>query len=185
MLNYNKSEIEHWEEAIPLGNGNIGGLLFGSKKEIRLNLDSSSLWDTRAVKKFNLENYTFDELLRLYRGGEQMHGELEERFLRPEGVFPTKIPCCALIFTPDGCDECEFYFSLDDAVGGVKLSCGGKIECFLSAVDFIGYARYPKGVKLDLLPPDYDSIEKLDVGPDSNSLGLLGYPKGEVERGQY
>lgn len=180
MLNYNKKEIKCWEEAIPLGNGNIGGLLFGGKDGIRLNIDSSSLWDTRPVEKFNRDDFTFDEILRLYRGGEEMHDELNARFLSPEGVYPTKIPCGAVIFVPESGEECEFYFSMAEAVGGVKLSSADKIECFFSATNFLGYARFPESVKIEFLPPDYRCNNVGAAGPDSNSLGLLGYPEGKV-----
>lgn len=180
MLKYNKKEIAHWEEAIPLGNGSMGGLLFGDAKKIRLNIDSSSLWDLRVDQKYAREDYTYDELYRLYREGEEKNGELQERFGRPSGVYPTKIPCCAITFSPTSECDGEFFFSMKEALGGVKLSTDEKIECFFSATNFLGYIKYPKSVKIELLPPDYQTVTSTSSGPDSNSLGLLGYPKGTV-----
>ena len=39
--------INSWDEAIPLGNGLLGGLLWGDKNTIRLSLDRGDLWDER------------------------------------------------------------------------------------------------------------------------------------------
>ena len=180
MFGFNKKEIERWDEAVPLGNGNMGGLIFGNSKEIKLNIDSSSLWDLRFDSKFRREDYTFDELYRLYLEGEGKNEEMQQRFGRPSAVYPTKIPCCALIFTPEDGVETEFYFSMGEALGGVRLSTGEKIECFFSATNFLGYVKYPKSVKMSLLPPNYQTVTESQSGPDSNNLGLLEYPEGEV-----
>jgi hypothetical protein len=39
--------IETWDEAIPLGNGLTGGLLWGAENIINLSLDRGDLWDER------------------------------------------------------------------------------------------------------------------------------------------
>jgi alpha-L-fucosidase 2 len=39
--------IRNWDEAIPLGNGLMGGLLWGEKNILRLSLDRGDLWDVR------------------------------------------------------------------------------------------------------------------------------------------
>jgi hypothetical protein len=39
--------IDRWDEAIPLGNGLTGGLLWGGGNSIRLSLDRGDLWDLR------------------------------------------------------------------------------------------------------------------------------------------
>jgi alpha-L-fucosidase 2 len=40
--------INTWDEAIPLGNGLMGGLLWGENNTIRLSLDRGDLWDERS-----------------------------------------------------------------------------------------------------------------------------------------
>jgi alpha-L-fucosidase 2 len=55
VLEFPKSEdnliltapIDRWDEAIPLGNGLLGGLLWGEKNTLRLSLDRGDLWDER------------------------------------------------------------------------------------------------------------------------------------------
>jgi alpha-L-fucosidase 2 len=39
--------IKSWDEAVPLGNGLTGGLLWGEGSLIRLSLDRGDLWDER------------------------------------------------------------------------------------------------------------------------------------------
>ena len=42
-----KAPITTWDEAIPLGNGLMGGLLWGENNTLRLSLDRGDLWDER------------------------------------------------------------------------------------------------------------------------------------------
>jgi alpha-L-fucosidase 2 len=39
--------IRTWDEAVPLGNGLLGGLLWGETNLLRLSLDRGDLWDLR------------------------------------------------------------------------------------------------------------------------------------------
>ena len=45
-----QSPIDRWDEAIPLGNGLLGMLLWGQGRNIRLSLDRGDLWDCRPIK---------------------------------------------------------------------------------------------------------------------------------------
>src|SRR6478736_4260944 len=42
-----QAPINSWDEAIPLGNGLTGGLLWGGESTIKLSLDRGDLWDER------------------------------------------------------------------------------------------------------------------------------------------
>ena len=42
-----RAPIERWDEAIPLGNGRSGGLLWGGGRRVVLSLDRGDLWDLR------------------------------------------------------------------------------------------------------------------------------------------
>ena len=44
--------INTWDEAVPLGNGAMGLLLWGQGNTIRLSLDRGDLWDERPSKDF-------------------------------------------------------------------------------------------------------------------------------------
>src|SRR5215471_8320772 len=47
-----KAPIASWDEAIPLGNGLLGGLLWGEGSIIRFSLDRGDLWDERPSPRF-------------------------------------------------------------------------------------------------------------------------------------
>jgi hypothetical protein len=44
--------IETWDEAVPLGNGSLGVLLWGETNLLRLSLDRGDLWDERPSPAF-------------------------------------------------------------------------------------------------------------------------------------
>src|SRR5512137_1145775 len=44
--------IKTWDEAIPLGNGTMGILLWGEGNTLRLSLDRGDLWDERPSRRF-------------------------------------------------------------------------------------------------------------------------------------
>jgi alpha-L-fucosidase 2 len=44
--------IDKWDEAIPLGNGTMGVLLWGADGVLRLSLDRGDLWDERSSPQF-------------------------------------------------------------------------------------------------------------------------------------
>ena len=45
-----QAPIKTWDEAIPLGNGLLGGLVWGEDNILRLSLDRGDLWDERPSK---------------------------------------------------------------------------------------------------------------------------------------
>ena len=54
-----EAPIETWDEAIPLGNGLLGGLLWGSANTIHLSLDRGDLWDERLPEVFHEDGWNF------------------------------------------------------------------------------------------------------------------------------
>lgn len=48
--------LESWEDAIPLGNGLLGCLIWSKGNTLNFSLDRSDLWDTRQNFKSILEN---------------------------------------------------------------------------------------------------------------------------------
>jgi hypothetical protein len=52
--------IDKWDEAIPLGNGLTGGLLWGGDSIINLSLDNGDLWDVRTHPGFTAPDFTYE-----------------------------------------------------------------------------------------------------------------------------
>jgi hypothetical protein len=55
-----EAPIKTWDEALPLGNGLTGGLLWGSGNTINLSLDRGDLWDERLPEIYHLDNWTME-----------------------------------------------------------------------------------------------------------------------------
>ncbi|MBO6262036.1 MAG: hypothetical protein J6N95_05460 [Bacilli bacterium] len=175
-MNFNKKIIKEWNEAIPLGNGYLGGLLFGNENQITLNLDCSLLWDLRTNVAINEGSFTFKKMLSLIESGEEYNAELQERFgnFYEKDPFPTKIPSGKIVFSCNQNIRENFYLDLNRAIGGVKLIDNKQIDCFFSAINFLGYIRFPKEIDFDFVPPSFNNKV------DKDGLSLLGYEKGEI-----
>lgn len=44
VLHFDKT-IMHWDEALPLGNGDLGCLIWNSSDKLRFSLDKGGIWD--------------------------------------------------------------------------------------------------------------------------------------------
>jgi len=53
------SPAEVWDEALPLGNGLLGALVWGNGAPLKISLDRTDLWDLRPVPEFFSEEYSY------------------------------------------------------------------------------------------------------------------------------
>ncbi len=93
MKNVMKFEntITKWDEAIPLGNGAIGALIYSPSDAHRMSLDLNSLWDCSTPSIAGGE-YTYANLKRLAE--EKKNEEIIRIFDKPYGrPTPHKAPC--------------------------------------------------------------------------------------------
>ena len=64
-----QAQIDKWDEAIPLGDGLTGGLLWGEGNEIRLSPDRGDIWDNRAHPGFTAPGFTYDVVREMANSG--------------------------------------------------------------------------------------------------------------------
>lgn len=156
--------IATWDEAIPLGNGLLGGLLWGGGRTINLSLDRGDLWDLRPAAPFGQPGYTWPDLLRLVKEGKE--DSLHHRFDEPyDNVpHPTKISAGRIVITLDSSSTAT-DFGLDPATaeGSVALTRGA-VRGFFSATAPVALFRLPPGARISIQGPA--------------SLGKLGYRPG-------
>lgn len=159
--------IKQWDEAIPLGNGLMGGLLYGEGSWIRISLDRGDLWDERPAPNVLREDFTWRHWLDLRAAGKWE--EIDELF---DNIFehptPTKIPGGRLEIDLDS-SQSVTGFSLDprSALGRAEVNGGdGNVECFFSAVDGVALLRIAtKGPVGWHFSPPAVLQEKLDYAP--------------------
>jgi hypothetical protein len=84
--------IRTWDEGIPLGNGLLGGLLWGENNTIRLSLDRGDLWDERTTgDKTWWAVHTYQKAADLI--ARKKYDLVNEWWDSPyDGVTPTKLP---------------------------------------------------------------------------------------------
>lgn len=135
--------IDTWDEAIPLGNGLLGGLLWGKDGTIRLSLDRGDLWDTRVPDEFKREDFTWKTMQRLV--AEKNQAELISRLETPfRAPGPTKLPGGRLEISLDPSQRvASFSLDLAHAVGCAELGNGVRLETFFSATAPVALMRIP------------------------------------------
>jgi alpha-L-fucosidase 2 len=147
--------ITTWDEAVPLGNGLLGGLLWGEGHTIRLSLDRGDLWDERPADGMRWPEFNYANMQRLVKEGKQ--NEINAIFdMNYGGAHPTKIPAGRLEITLDPSQTLQsFELNLATAEGRAWLTSGAKIDAFYSAQQPVAVLRIPGAAPklLQLKPP--------------------------------
>jgi len=157
--------IVKWDNAIPLGNGLTGGLLWGEKNNLKLSLDRGDLWDERTKIDFDPSRRTFATFMECYKNKDR---ETWDRvFLAANrSIKWTKIPGGRLEITlPEDLQSESFHLDFERATANVTFSDGSRAEALFPANEPIALLRLPKGAKFRLVRP--------------KSINLLGYPAPE------
>ena len=127
--------IERWDEAIPLGNGLTGGLLWGGGNVVRLSLDRGDLWDLRTPPMYQRSDWNYATMQRLVAEGDQ--ATMQQMFDTPYTAlpFPTKIPGGRLELTLDpSCQAKQFKLDIRRAEAAVALG-QHELRAFFSAAE--------------------------------------------------
>ncbi|MHA4810933.1 alpha-L-fucosidase [Flavitalea flava] len=178
-----KAPISSWDEAIPLGNGLMGGLLWGEDNTIRLSLDRGDLWDDRTSgEKEWWKKYTYQKGAEMV--AQKKFDEVNNWWDGPyNGVTPTKLPAGRIeIKLPVNQLVKEFELKLATAEGEARLNSGAVIRAIYSAREPVALLLI-KGVA----PDSVNLLSTLDVyrknaGGDAGlssggSIDKLGYPE--------
>jgi alpha-L-fucosidase 2 len=154
--------IERWDEAVPLGNGMMGALVYGGGSEVRIALDRGDLWDLRRVPVVHEPGFTYANMRRLVESGDK--AEFDRLFDSPyNSPYPTKLPGGALtVGLPEGARL--RLFRLDFATGeAVAAWNGGSLRAFFDSQSDVLHLRSDGAVgEVRLHAPA--------------GLGRLGYP---------
>jgi alpha-L-fucosidase 2 len=109
--------IERWDEALPVGNGILGGLLWGGDSTLHLSLDRGDLWDERTPEIFSDSLWTWKGMQALVAAGNmtRFHELFDEPYDRLP--YPTKLPAgrLELIWSGHTVDRFELNLELAEA----------------------------------------------------------------------
>ncbi|UCS92085.1 glycoside hydrolase family 95 protein [Echinicola marina] len=176
-----------WDEGLPLGNGEIGALVWQNQDKLRMSLDHVDLWDLRKMENLDGEEYKFSWVKEQWEKDE--YKKVQELFDVPynRAPAPSKIRGAALEFATEKLGKVTSS-RLDIASATVKIewSSGATLSTFVHADRPIGWFKLEgKDVK-DLIPnmiaPTYnlESESKKDQPIARNDLRRLGYPQGTI-----
>lgn len=183
-----RSPVTVWDEALPLGNGILGGLVWGDGNPLVISLDRTDLWDLRPVPEFHSEEYSYRLMCRWHEEGR--HDELvrlyEEPYRRP--AAPTKIPAGRIEITlGHRAHFSHTALTLTDALAEMHFVEGMGVRAFIHAVQPVGMIHIQNAASLLpklVAPPFAGEGPAPTQGMDAGDLSHLGYPAPERSSGQ-
>ncbi len=162
--------IQTWDEAVPLGNGTMGVLLWGESNTLRLSLDRGDLWDERPSKRFlevrdQFNWKTMQELVVSDRMKE-FNRIFDSNY---EGGSPTKLPAGRLEIMLDPAQSVQaFELNLASAEGVARFNDGKELRAFVNAATVqspVALVRIPGPPLKDVKLRTPESVKKLGYPP--------------------
>jgi alpha-L-fucosidase 2 len=175
-----------WDEAMPLGNGLLGALIWQNGYQLRFSLDRVDLWDLRPVDNLSKPEFSFEWVQEQARNN--TYSLVQEMFDVPYDNMPapSKIPGAALEFNANLLGQVKSVnLDLSRALCTVEWENGITLETFVHASEPYGWFRFknvPDDFSPAIIPPQYQ--KSTDSGENSpvsgQDLRRLGYSQGHV-----
>ncbi len=179
--------IERWDEALPLGNGLIGALLWGDGARLNLSLDRGDLWDLRRPDIFNQPNWNYATMQRLKADGNQ--AEMNRLFDEPYErlAYPTKLPAGRVeISLPTRFSAETFTLDLARAEGRVRFTNGTMLTALVAAESPVVLVVVPSvQASVVISAPTAVSALGYDAATPIDEEGFTGYIQQGVLGLQY
>jgi len=181
------SLAKRWDEAIPLGNGWIGALIWQKNDKIRLSLDRVDLWDDRPMPGIDKLKFSWvvDQVKKgQYDTVQKVGDEPYEKY-----PAPTKIPGAALEFDLAKIGKVvSNELDIKTGLSEIKFENGIVFRNYIHATNNTGYFGFENIPQLNITPemitPDYNTGRTGTTGNSVEGIGLerLGYKKGTITR---
>ncbi|MGJ7029605.1 glycosyl hydrolase family 95 catalytic domain-containing protein [Niabella hirudinis] len=186
---------QKWDEAMPLGNGMLGALVWQKQGRLRLSLDRADLWDER--KALDLSKFNFADVQRWVQTKKYDSAHRLGDAPYNQSPYPTKLPAAATEFDIDALGKVvSNVLDIRTALNTVTFSSGVIFKCYIHATKNAGYfsfenlpAKKIESLSRQLTPQlvvhnyaNGNNIVDKDRGPDAQGLQKLGYKKGTVTR---
>jgi alpha-L-fucosidase 2 len=184
-----------WDEAMPLGDGMLGVLIWQKDNMMRLSLDRADLWDERQAFDLSAINFKWvkQQVLKNNYGPVQQKGDAPY----DSKAYPTKLPAAAIEFDISSFGNVvSNVLDISTALNTVKFQNGIVFNCYVHALKqqgFFGFENLPAAqadqILADLTPhlviPDYTGESDQSKNDNSHSgegLQKLGYAKGTITK---
>ena len=177
-----------WDEALPLGNGLLGSLIWQKEDVLRFSLDRADLWDERPMAGLDRPEFSYDWIHQQVLKND--YAPVQEYFDTPYNTEPgpTKIPGAALTFAIEG-KVTESKVAIQHAQAEVNYADGVKVQSFVHAVLPVGWFKITnasKDIKPKLVAPPYNEGKAVENpnSLDGDNLIRLGYERGTITAGK-
>ena len=163
--------VKTWDEAIPLGNGTMGVLLWGEGSQLRLSLDRGDLWDERPSKRFTEVRGKFNWATMQQLAASNRMAEFNDIFDSNYDYNgpPTKLPAGRVEITLNSSQTIDaFELKLATAEGIAKFKDGGQARAFVNAADVaspVAMVRIDGPALTEVRLKTPDSVKKLGYPP--------------------
>lgn len=179
-LHYNNT-ITKWDDALPLGNGDIGCLIWNRANKLRFTLDKGGIWDCSDPPE-NQVNFTYEDMKKLVteKNEKKLQEKYDDCYNKPT---PTKLPAGKIILNLG--TRKNIISDLDFNSAEANLKAGDiTVKSFVHANENYGMIEINKtGIKLKIDNPKFGKIKKHAIKFSSKgttqSLKNLKYPDAE------
>ncbi len=182
--------IHSWDEALPLGNGQLGCLVYGDGNPLIFALDRVDIWDTTPNPATLRDDFKYREMVRLVQEGPQNQQEIVRRF---DDIYfyptPTKLPVGHLELKFDDRPREDIASSLDIYDATAKIQVGAaSVFSYIHSEKPVGIIEITGCVpEISLVSPLYRDASYKEGASDhekcfENKLAALDYENAEHYR---
>ena len=181
-----------WDEAMFLGNGMLGALIWQKDNRLRISLDRADLWDERTAMDLSKFNFKWVTQHRLSGNYDTVHALGDAPYDRI--VYPTKLPAGAIEFNISSFGKViTTVLDISSALNTVKFENGVVFNCYIHATEqqgYFGFENLPTAdnilqiVAPQLITPNYVGKNKMinDNSHAGEGLQKLGYKNGTITK---
>lgn len=174
-----ETPVSTWDEALPLGNGILGALVWGDGAPLKISLDRTDLWDLRPVPEFHSGEYSYTQMREWEKEGRVK--DLLRLYDQPyERPAPTKIPAGRIELTLPDASFAHTDLSLATAEAGMTFRNGAAVKVWIHGTGTVGIIEVPGSAPVTptLVAPAFGGKESTSTQPAivAGELTQLGYP---------
>ena len=174
-----------WDEAMPLGNGMLGCLVWQKDGKLRFSLDRADLWDLRPMENIDFDQWKFKDVYEHWRDGK--YKDVQNVFDVPYNRLPapSKIPAGALEFDIAHLGAIKSVsLQLATATCEIVWESGERLVVFVHADRQVGWYKMDnikEPIEVDLVAPAYNAESTGQYTAQSrNDLNQLEYREGNL-----
>ena len=176
-----------WDEALPIGNGMLGALIWNKDGNLRFSLDQAELWDERPMNGLHRKEFSYAWIQE--QVFKKDYKPVQDHFDWPydHEPAPTKIPGGAIEFNIKNVGKViSSELDIKTATVNVRWEKGMVLQTFIHAKKPMGYFSFiniPSDVDIHLIAPLYnDPIKNIADPVGGDDLGRLGYTQGTITK---